>query len=688
MKPKNNDSTLKIILISASLILFLYGLRLGTLVELNNGKLELDMLTLAIDQLISFTPIHLSQKTFLIALVPPFIGWMVYENYHLQQRENRQDEAFGSSKWNDSDFTKNLREDDNAKNWIFTETEIVSMDMKKTHRNRNCMIIGRPGTGKSRYWLIPNILNAGDETIIVTDPKEELLKATGYSLKCKGYDIRVINLKSKWRSDQYNPLKYLRKLPEEAFLMDLDNRATRSESIKKWIEEGRNIAEDDVMSLINAIMESTKSNTIESTSGDPFWEKAEMVFLQAVFYYVIFNEPLEKRNFHTIMKLIREGEPDKEGNCELRNKFDDWEKKDPENIGVKQWKHFIVSAKSPRMMSTIVMTASARLAPFNLREIDMIIQNDTMELDRIGNPLNSPMVNGKRTDGKVAYFIVTNPNDDSFNFLANLMYSQIFNIIDQNAGNNGGRLALPCNIYMDEFKQLGKIPRFLENWAYVRGLNCGITVILQSLSQFKEMYKDGWETCQDCCDYTLFLGSQSKETLEYMVTILGKQTLYKKSTSRTFSRHGSNSTSWDVYGRELVTVDELAQLPFGYGILRISGTKPFYSKLYNLENDPNYKMLWESWIDQSADKDSKEWKQNRRKYYDHLVEMKKSKIHDNYRTKNILSNYQIKCDVHAPLEMLQNMTEDEIFDMYGTDGWESIGTSKNKKFNLRKERKN
>ena len=603
---KTNDYafTIKIILLVVFLLLLLFGLRLGTLYELNN-RLTLELITQASDEMFSFKPIKLSQESLPIIFAPSFIALLVYLNYYTQQRKNRQSEAFGSSKWNDANYTKKIREDDNSKNWIFTDTDIVSMDMKKTGRNRNCTIIGRPGTGKSRNWLIPNILNAGGETLIITDPKEELLKSTGYSLKSKGYDIRVLNIREKWRSDQYNPLQYIRKLPKEAFLIDLkDNELTRQQAIKSQLNDAKNIAEDDVMSLINCIMENTKSETIESNSGDPFWEKAEMVFLQAIFYYLIFNYPIKERNFRTILSLIRQGVPDSEGECELVNKFNEWKLRDPNNIGVKQWEHFIISARSPKMMSTIVMTASARLAPFNLREIDQLICEDTMQLERIGKSLNAPLdENGNRTDGKVAYFIVTNPNDNSFNFIANLLYSQIFNIIDQNANTNKGRLATPCNIYMDEFKQLGKIPHFLENWAYVRGLNCGITVILQSLSQFKELYKDGWETGLDCCDYILFLGSRSKETLQYMVEMLGKQTLHKKSTSRTFSRQGSSSTSWDVYGRELATIDELAQMQGGYGILLMSKTYPFYSKLYNLEKDPQHALMWEPWIEIKGDED-------------------------------------------------------------------------------------
>lgn len=604
------------------------GLQLGTLAAENGGKLSLDVLSQSADRIFSLTMPRVTMQTLGYGFFLGVFAWIIWETLSSRQHRNLQQHAYGSAAWNDSDYTRKIRDKDPLKNWIFTASEIVSMDMAKTGRNRNCCIIGRPGTGKSRYWLTPNILNAGDETLIVTDPKEELLKSLGQSLKMKGFDIRVLNLKSKWRSDHYNPLMYIRKIPREALMLDLEGSDSREEELKRLEEEGRNIAEDDVMSMINAIMANTKSDTIDSNTGDPFWEKAEMVFLQALFYYVFFCKPKNEQNMETVLELIRMGEPDQKGISGLNRIFDEWAARDPNNIGVKQWKHFQISAKSPKMMSTIIMTASARLAPFNMAEIRNLVTDDTMELDRIGKPIYLKDEDGRRKDGKVAYFIVTNPNDSTFNFMAALMYTQIFNMIDRNAEENGGALATPCNVWMDEFRQLGTIPRFLENWAYVRGLNCGITVILQSLSQFKKIYKDEWETGLDCCDYTLFLGSRSKETLEYMSSLLGKQTLAVMNDSRTFARQGSTSKSWQVYGRELATIDELAEMPKGYGILQMSGAKPFYSKLYELEKDPMHRFMWEPWTENRGNRDpdfrkTMEWQENHERLYDHLAEMEK-----------------------------------------------------------------
>ncbi len=203
-------------------------------------------------------------------------------------------------------------------------------------------------------------------------------------------------------------------------------------------------------------------------------------------------------------------------------------------------------------------------------------------------------------NGKIAYFIITKPSDSTFNFLASLFYTQVFAMIDSNAKKCGGRLSTPLEIYMDEWAQLGEIPRFVEELAYLRGLNVGITICLQSLSQLKRKYKDNWETVLDCCDTTLFLGSNSKETLEYIVALLGKKTWYKKSTGRTFSRQGSSSTNWDVVGRELATLDELSKMPKGYCILFIATIGAFYSKLYNLKNHPNYSDLYDPWSEDKS----------------------------------------------------------------------------------------
>ena len=514
---------------------------------------------------------------------------MIVYTYLSQNKKNIQEDTHGSSEWEEPKKTKPFCEKELCKNQIFTSTEMFAKNMKISKRNRHVILVGKPGCGKSRYYFKPNILNADGETFIITDPKGELLRDCGMSLVNKGYDIRVLNLVDKWKSDHFNPLMYIKKIKKYT------NDETEGED---WI------AEDDVMTLINTLMLNTKSETIESNTGDPFWERCESMFLQAIIYYVIFNYEEKDRNFKTVLELIRLAEPDKDGNSTLGNMFKVWETHDPDNIGIKQWKHFKVSASSTKMMSTIIITASARLSPFNIAELESITVNDTMELNRIG---------GKGDEGRIAYFIINSPNDSTFNFLASIMYSQIFSIIDYNASHNNGSLASPVQIFCDEWAQLGVIPRYLENLAYVRGLNVGVTTCLQSLSQIKKVYKENWETALDCSDYILFMGSRSKETLEYMSAMLGKKTWYKRSSGRTYSRQGSSSTNWDVVGRELAQVDEISRMEKGYCILLVSGFRPFYSKMYELSKHPRYGELFEAWDESSTIQNRYEHAEERRK---------------------------------------------------------------------------
>ncbi len=320
--------------------------------------------------------------------------------------------------------------------------------------------------GKSRYYFKPNILSANG-SIIVTDPKAELLRDCGYSLKQKGYTIKVLNLDEKSESNHYNPFVYVKE-------------ARNFNDVLGYSDSKRQIQEDDVMSLINTLMVNTKSENIENTSGDPFWEKAEMIFLQSLFYYVIRNYDKRHQNFTAILKLIRLSNPNNAGVSPLDELFNEWAKKEPDAVGVKQYKHFKVAASAPKMMSTIIMVATARLAAFNIREIAELTDTDDMELNRIGMPLddNSALLQeiNKKTgknigNGKIAYFIVTKPSDGTFNFLASIFYTQVFAMIDENAKLCGGSLATPLEIYMDEWAQLGEIPRFIEELAYLRGLN-------------------------------------------------------------------------------------------------------------------------------------------------------------------------------------------------------------------------
>ena len=407
MLVKKNKRTSILFLFIVFIIIFYYTLRVATLVDANNGIWELEFFTIAINELYKLnTPIAFTSKNLVIAMGVSFFVLMVYETYRMQNKKNIQEDTYGSAEWKSPKDIIKKRDKDFENNIILTQTELISKNMKTSGMNRHIILLGRPGTGKSRYFFKPNLLSANG-SIIVTDPKAELLRDCGYALKKKGYTIKVLNLDEKSNSNHYNPLIYIKELPSfDTYLGNQDNQ--------------KPIQEDDVMSLINTLMANTKSENIENTSGDPFWEKAEMIFLQALFYYTLRHYDKRHQNFTTILKLIRLSNPDNTGVSKLDNLFDNWASKEPDAIGVKQYKHFKVAASAPKMMSTIIMVATARLAAFNIKEIANLTDTDDMELNRIGMPLedDSPLLKeinqktGKNIgNGKIAYFIVTKPSD-------------------------------------------------------------------------------------------------------------------------------------------------------------------------------------------------------------------------------------------------------------------------------------
>lgn len=578
-------------------------LKFMTAIDNNNGVFSFDILQRASDDIFKFwQPLHITTKNIGISVAVGLFGWATYECLRLQNKKNLQENTYGSAEWQNSSVIADKKEKDIKDNIILTETEQVAKNMRKSGMNRHILIVGRPGTGKSRYFFKPNILNATG-CLIITDPKGELLRDCGGNLIRQGYDIKVLNLDDMSMSNHYNPFMYIRTIKVD----EIDKTTGEVVTVNK-------IKEDDVMTLIDCIMKNTKSDQIETQTGDPFWEKSEMLYMQALCYYMLeeFKDRPLKQNFNTILELIRLSAPDNSGRSELDRLFNDFEKKyGSEHIAVKQYKHFKVSASSPKMMSTIIMTATARLGCFNIKALSDITSDDTMELDRVGMPIDKNKldeINNKSSrksgHGKVAYFIITKPSANTFNFIGTLMYTQLFQQIDENAIRCGGSLATPTDMYLDEFRQQGQIPMFQEMLAYVRGLNVGIVICLQSLAQLKEFYKDTWENILDCCDTMMLIGSNTKETNEYFSTLLGKKTWYKKSSGRTFARQGSSSQNWDVVGRELATIDELAKLEKGHCVLFIANIGAFYSKLYDLTKHPNYQYVYEPW----RDEETKQWK--------------------------------------------------------------------------------
>lgn len=659
------------VVLYAFLFLFItyYSLRCFTAVE-KVGEFQLDILTQEMDNIFKITtPLTLNADNLVYSCGISLFVIMIIETFKMQTKKNIQENSMGSSEWEDPNATKKIKDEDFTNNFIFTKTEIISKNMRKTGLNLNITMCGRPGSGKSRFIYKNNLLNANGETIICTDPKGELLRSCGYSLKQQGYTIKVLNLVEKWKGNHYNPLHYIKRLPKDApTIRDIEKSFNAGEhpmiKTQEQLEKAVNemIQEDDVMRLINLLMANTKGENIDQTTGDPYWEHATNLYLQSLIYLAKWRERYhnEPANFERVLELIRMSKTDED---EERSKVDMFYEEirevEPNYIGIKQWDHFKITAKSQKMLVTIIMEATVRIASFNIREVAEMTQDDDMELYRIGKA---------GAEGRIIYFIITDPMDSTYNFLASLFYSQVFTIIDTNAKANNGQCENLVMMYMEEFAQLGDIPRFVETLAYIRGLNAGCLIGLQSLSQLKGKYKDSWETVLDCCDTFLFLGSKSKETLEYVSTLMGKKTWYKKSSGRTTSKNNSSTYTWDVQGRELAMIDELERMPKGHAVVLMGEYFPFYSELYDISKNPRYEELYEEWQKGNQDNDAK--------LYLHEKEVKKS--NNQLKWESIARQYCI--NYHLPFknvklpferkeEVTTNLTKKELKKYMQTGGF-------------------
>lgn len=439
---------------------------------------------------------------------------------------------------------------------LFTQTEHISF--YNYILNQNTLILGGSGSGKTRGFVMPNVLQA-HSSYVITDPKGEILEKAGYFLsEIKGYKIRVLNLDEKTQSDGYNPFVYIH--PE------------------------RDGYEERVLSLIETIIINTDGGEKKGGS-DPFWDKAERLFLQAVFFFTTDGFVAEERNMNTVLALI--------GMLQIAEEEDDFnsdldifarifaERYGADHIGVQQYREFREKA-SGKTAKSIVISAVARLAPFRTKAVRRIFSYDTMNLDRVG-------------EEKTAIFVVVPPTDTTFNFIAGMLFTQLFQELQYCATqvhkHDGQRLPVPCRFILDEFANTCTIPNFVKILAYARSFGIGITPILQSLEQIKNMYKDEWGVIVDNCNTLLYLGSITHmDTLEYMSKLLGKGTFDKKTTGRTRGRSGSSSQNFDVIGRELMDSAEIRKLPKKNCLFIVGGRNPFYSEKYNYESHPNYRF--------------------------------------------------------------------------------------------------
>ena len=462
--------------------------------------------------------------------------------------------AMGSAKWNTDWKRYNQKysdpigaaENDGEKNMILTQNIFLSMESFKTRRNNNVLVVGGSGAGKSRFMVKPNILQANCNYVI-TDPAGELLESTGKFLEGQGYEVKVFNLVEMQKSDRYNPFAYIR---------------------------------DDVgvLMMINCLIKNT--NPVGQNGGDPFWEKSETALLQALVFYLIKFRPKHQQNFTSVMKLLRAAEVnenDPSQKSKLDKIFDEVAAKDPNSIALKQYLTFKMGAG--KTLKSILISTSVRLTVFNMKQIENLTKEDSIDLGSMG-------------EGKKALFVIIPAADSTYNFLVSMMYSQLFETLYFVAETKyeGKRLKRPVRFLLDEFANIGQIPEFTKKLATMRKYEISCTIILQNLAQIKTQYKDDWESIVGNCDSFLFLGGQEYSTLEYISKELGKKTIFTRSSGRSRGRQGSSSINKQLGGRELMTPDELMRMPNDECILLIRGLYPFHDKKYEYTKHKNYPL--------------------------------------------------------------------------------------------------
>ena len=462
---------------------------------------------------------------------------------------------YGSARWGTAEDIKPYIDPVFENNIPLTQTERLTMNSRpkqpKYARNKNILVIGGSGSGKTRFFVKPSLMQCTSKdfptSYIVTDPKGTLILETGKMLQRYKYRIKVLNTINFKKSMKYNPFAYLR-------------------------------SEKDILKLVNTIIANTKGDG--EKSGEDFWVKAEKLYYTALIGYIWYEAPEDEKNFTTLLEMInaseaREDDEDFQNPVDLM--FERLEEKDPEHFAVKQYKKYKLAAG--KTAKSILISCGARLAPFDIKELRELMETDEMELDTIG-------------DRKTALFVIISDTDDTFNFVVSILYTQLFNLLCDKADDEyGGRLPVHVRCLLDEFANIGQIPKFEKLIATIRSREISASIILQSQSQLKAIYKDNADTIVGNCDTTLFLGGKEKTTLKEISEILGKETIDSFNTSETRGRELSHGLNYQKLGKQLMTEDEIAVMDGGKCILQLRGVRPFFSDKFDITKHPKYKYL-------------------------------------------------------------------------------------------------
>lgn len=465
-------------------------------------------------------------------------------------KKYRKGMEYGSARWGTAEDIKPYTDPVFENNIPLTQTERLTMNSRpkqpKYARNKNILVIGGSGSGKTRFFVKPSLMQM-HSSYVVTDPKGTVLIECGKLLQRGGYQIKVLNTINFKKSMKYNPFAYLR-------------------------------SEKDILKLVNTIIANTKGDG--EKSGEDFWVKAEKLYYTALIGYIWYEAPDEEKNFTTLLEMInaseaREDDEDFQNPVDLM--FERLEEKDPEHFAVKQYRKYKLAAG--KTAKSILISCGARLAPFDIKELRELMETDEMQLDTIG-------------DRKTALFVIISDTDDTFNFVVSILYTQLFNLLCDKADDEyGGGLPVHVRCLLDEFANIGQIPKFEKLIATIRSREISASIILQSQSQLKAIYKDNADTIVGNCDTTLFLGGKEKTTLKEISEILGKETIDSFNTSETRGRELSHGLNYQKLGKQLMTEDEIAVMDGGKCILQLRGVRPFFSDKFDITKHPKYKYL-------------------------------------------------------------------------------------------------
>lgn len=537
-----------------------------------NNKFQIEFVLESMDKLfheiISLNFIFkFSERSFVLGIIFSVTYLLVILYGTFNRKNQRLDGEYGSAKWGGKADIKNFVDKEKKFNILLTNSEKLSLSgrMKITskdnfNRNKNVVVVGGAGSGKTRFYVKPNLMQM-HSSYVVSDSKGLLLHETFEMFKEDGYQIKVFDLINRKNSDFYNPFHYIRN-------------------------------EDDILKLVNNLVKNTTNS--EKTGGDDFFEKAETSLLLAIFSYLMQEVCEEDQILQNVIEMVRlgdipEDQPDFVSPLDIM--FDDLEQKDPTNFAVSQYKLFKLSGNLTA--KSILVSLGVRLAPFDIPSIQKLLSKDTMELDCLG-------------DQKTILYILLPDTDTSFNFLASMMYQQLFdNLVYKADHYYKGRLPVHVRCILDEFANIGQIPDFEKVIAVIRSREISTNVILQNISQLKNLYKETWETILGTSDTLLYLGGMEYSTHEYISKLLGKETIEYRNISVTKGAQGSYNESFQKIGRNLMDPDEVSSLKGTECILKIRGVSPFLSKKYDIEKHSNYKKLGDVnkkyWHDRNLD---------------------------------------------------------------------------------------